>query len=100
MGKAVDDATAALNDQIDAKVDELKGNLDEMELNVADLINKERSDREKLEADTKMALEEEKMLRGQDVGILKFNLNEGIKEIRDAVAENKAGLDKAFEEER
>ena len=81
-------------------MDGLKGNLDEMERNVNDLMNKEMKEREKLEADMKMALEEEKMLRGQDMGILKFNLNEGIKEIKDSNDAAKAALDKSLEEER
>ena len=97
---AKDDLAKELSEKMQINVDELKGNMDEMEKNVADLLNKERSDREKLEADMKMAVEEEKMLRGQDIGILKFNLNEGVKEIKDAVDANKANLDKVLEEER
>jgi len=47
-----------------------------------------------------MALEEEKMLRAQDIGIIRFNLNEGIKEAQDAAKANKLDLDKMLEEER
>merc|ERR1712029_1022684 len=81
---AKEDVSKVLNEKIDAEVDGLKGNLDEMERNVGDLLNKERGDREKGDADLKMALEEEKMLRAQDTEILKFNLNEGMKEIKDS----------------
>ena len=46
--------------------------MDEMEKNVADALESEKSDREKLADDTKMALEEEKMLRAQDIGIIRL----------------------------
>ena len=46
--------------------------MDEMEKNVADALETEKSDREKLADDTKMALEEEKMLRAQDIGIIRL----------------------------
>jgi hypothetical protein len=74
--------------------------MDEMEKNVADALENEKTDREKLADDTKMALEEEKMLRAQDIGIIRFNLNEGIKEAQDAAKGNKQELDKMLEEER
>ena len=65
-----------------------------MERNTNELLGKEGKERERVEADLKMALEEEKMLRGQDMGILKFNLSEGVKEIKEANDAAKAALDK------
>ena len=58
-------------------IGQLKNNLEES-IKHLDEINEElNQDLDKLENDLKMGLEEEKMLRGQDIGILKFNLNEG-----------------------
>ena len=57
-------------------IGQLRNNLEES-IKHLDEINEElNQDLDKLENDLKMGLEEEKMLRGQDIGILKFNLND------------------------
>ena len=65
-----------LRDLIDGKLEgqltEVKTVMDEIEKNVADALENEKSQREKLGDDTKMALEEEKMLRAQDIGIIRL----------------------------
>ena len=68
--------TQGLSDLIDGKIENLltgiKTDMDEMEKNVADALENEKLNREKLGDDTKMALEEEKMLRAQDIGIIRL----------------------------
>ena len=51
-------------------------------------------DIDKLANDMKMGLEEEKMLRGQDIGILKFNLTEGLDETKGHLNEHKEEIAK------
>ena len=72
----LDKNLANLSNQIEEKLDnkllDLKSGIDEMEKNVADALENEKADREKLAGDTKMALEEEKMLRAQDIGIIRL----------------------------
>ena len=64
-------------DDLTKDIGQLRNNLEES-IKHLDEINEElNQDLDKLENDLKMGLEEEKMLRGQDIGILKFNLNEG-----------------------
>jgi hypothetical protein len=72
-----------------------------MDGDVSEALQQGQKDIEKLAADLKMGLEEEKLLRGQDIGILKFNINEGLKDVKeDLVKNNKADLEKVVEEER
>ena len=61
-----------IDEKIDHKLVDIKMGMDEMEKNVADALENEKTDREKLADDTKMALEEEKMLRAQDIGIIRL----------------------------
>ena len=62
---------------------EFKNNTEESLKHLEEITEEHNQDLDKLENDLKMGLEEEKMLRGQDMGILKFNLNEGMKEIKE-----------------
>lgn len=72
----LDKSAQTISNQIDQKLEnkflDVKMGMDEMEKNVADALETEKSDREKLADDTKMALEEEKMLRAQDIGIIRL----------------------------
>lgn len=72
----LDKSAETLSNQIEEKLEnkllDVKMGMDEMEKNVADALETEKSDREKLADDTKMALEEEKMLRAQDIGIIRL----------------------------
>ena len=77
-----------------------KGDTEESLKHLEEITEEHNQDLDKLENDLKMGLEEEKMLRGQDMGILKFNLNEGMNEIKDGQEKYKAALDKILEEER
>ena len=61
-----------IDEKVDNKLMDIKMGMDEMEKNVADALESEKADREKLAGDTKMALEEEKMLRAQDIGIIRL----------------------------
>ncbi len=79
---------------------ELKENLSNMDGDVSEALQQGQKDIEKLAADLKMGLEEEKLLRGQDIGILKFNINEGLKDVKEDLVKNKADLEKVVEEER
>ena len=56
----------------------LRNDLEESIKHLEEVNDELNQDLDKLENDLKMGLEEEKMLRGQDIGILKFNLNEGM----------------------
>ena len=58
-------------------IGQLRNNLEDSIKHLEDINEELNQDLDKLENDLKMGLEEEKMLRGQDIGILKFNLNEG-----------------------
>jgi len=44
---------------------------------------------DKAASDLKMGLEEEKLLRGQDMEILKFNLSEGMKDLKEDLTKTK-----------
>ena len=69
---SVNSLNAAMDEKIDTKLIDIKTNLDEMEKNVIDALESEKGDREKMADDTKMAFEEEKMLRAQDIGIIRL----------------------------
>ena len=60
-----------IDENIEKKLGDVKITMDELEKNVADALETEKNDREKLAEDTKMAFEEEKMLRAQDIGIIR-----------------------------
>ena len=60
-----------MDESIENKLGDVKATMDELEKNVADALETEKNDREKLAEDTKMAFEEEKMLRAQDIGIIR-----------------------------
>ena len=60
-----------IDENIENKLGDVKITMDELEKNVADALETEKNDREKLAEDTKMAFEEEKMLRAQDIGIIR-----------------------------
>ena len=60
-----------MDENVENKLGDVKTTMDELEKNVADALETEKNDREKLTEDTKMAFEEEKMLRAQDIGIIR-----------------------------
>ena len=76
-----------------AEVDETLKHLDQVTIDLEE-------DIERLSNDLKMGLEEEKMLRGQDIGILKFNLTEGVDEMKGLLEDHKSKMSNCIEEER
>ena len=72
LDKNLENLSNQIGEKLDNKLIDVKLGMDEMEKNVADALENEKADREKLAGDTKMALEEEKMLRAQDIGIIRL----------------------------
>jgi hypothetical protein len=113
---AQDKANDDLNEGFEAEIQDIKQDMEALEIkvNVGQLmedmeetvkhleeINEDQNkDLDRLEKDLKMGLEEEKMLRGQDIGLIKFNLNEGIGEMKEALEGHKKNVEKVLEEER
>ena len=64
------------SEAIQNRIEKEKNEIDESLKHLDDVTDELGQDLDKLANDLKMGLEEEKMLRGQDIGILKFNLNE------------------------
>ena len=78
----------------------LRSNLTNVEADVAAKARQDSDGQQRQLGELKMALEEEKMLRGQDNEILKLSLQQGVADLNGQFDEQKRAADKFLEDER